>query len=98
MCKPLIAYQIYSAREDAEKDLCGVLRQLKQMGYDGVEFAGFYGHTAEEVAGMLQKTSLQAISSHVAFSLIEQDMFGVIAYHLEIGCQYIAIPYLDDTM
>ena len=40
MKKAYIGYQVYSAREEAEKDLLGVLRQLKEMGYDGVEFAG----------------------------------------------------------
>ena len=44
-----VAYQVYSAREEAQADLKGVLTQLKAMGYAGVEFAGFYGHSAQEV-------------------------------------------------
>lgn len=42
MKKAMIGYQIYSAREDAEKDLFGTLKKIAEMGYDGVEFAGFY--------------------------------------------------------
>ena len=53
-----LGYQIYSAREDAEKDLGAVCAQLKEMGYDGVEFAGFYGNTAEQVNEILKKTGL----------------------------------------
>lgn len=96
MEKRPIAYQLYSAREDAEKDLDAVLGSLKAMGYDGVEFAGFYGHSAQDVRTLLQKHELVAISSHVPFVQIEKDMFGVIAYHQAIGCKYIAVPYLDD--
>ena len=55
-----LGYQIYSAREDAEKDLGAVCAQLKEMGYDGVEFAGFYGNTAEQVNEILKKTGLAA--------------------------------------
>lgn len=88
-----VAYQVYSARQEAERDLPAVLRALKEMGYDGVEFAGFYGHSAEEVRGMLAETGLKAVSSHVALNLIEADGMGVIAYHKAIGCPYIAIPY-----
>ena len=55
MKKTMIGYQVYSAREDAAKDLLGTLKALKAMGYDGVEFAGFYGHTAEEVKAMLDE-------------------------------------------
>ncbi len=97
MEKRPIAYQVYSARDDAQKDLSGVLAQLAEMGYDGVEFAGFYGHSADAICEMLKKHGLKAISSHVALALIEKDMFGVIAFHKQIGCEYIAIPYLDDA-
>jgi len=97
MEKRPVAYQIYSAREEAEKDLDAVLGSLKAMGYDGVEFAGFYGNTAERVKELLDKHGLKAISSHVPFVQIEADMFGVIAFHKAIGCEYIAVPYLDDA-
>jgi len=96
MEKRPVAYQIYSAREEAAQDLNAVLASLKAMGYDGVEFAGFYGHTAEEVKAMLDANGLKAISSHVPFVQIEEDMFGVISYHKAIGCKFIAVPYLDD--
>ena len=94
MRKVPVAYQLYSAREQASKDLLSVLWTLRNMGYDGVEFAGFYGHTAEEIRNMLAETGLKAISSHVAINLIEEDMKGVIDFHKAIGCPYIAIPYL----
>ncbi len=97
MEKRPVAYQIYSAREEAAKDLNAVLAELKAMGYDGVEFAGFYGMSAEEVKAALDKNGLAAVSSHVPFAQIEADMFGTIAYHQAIGCNTIAVPYLDDA-
>ena len=96
MKKALIGYQVYSAREEASKDLLNTLKQLKALGYDGVEFAGFYGHTAEEVKAMLEEVGLVAFSDHVPYAVIEQDMYGVIKDHLTIGCKYIAVPYLDE--
>lgn len=97
MKKALVGYQLYSAREECNKDLLGVLKQLKALGYDGVEFAGFYGHTADEIKGMLDEAGLVAFSDHVPYAVIEKDMFGVISDHLKIGCKYIAIPYLDEA-
>jgi sugar phosphate isomerase/epimerase len=91
-----VAYQIYSAREQAAQDLPGVLKALADLGYDGVEFAGFYGHSAAEVAELLTRYGLKALSSHVPMADILDDMFGVIAYHRRIGCPYIAVPYLGD--
>ena len=92
-----IGYQLYSARNDVERDMGGVLKELKALGYDGVEFAGFFGKSAKEVKELLEANGLKAVSSHVPLAAIEQDMFGTIAYHLEIGCPYIAVPYLDDA-
>ena len=97
MKKAYIGYKVYSAREVAEKDLLGVLKQLAEMGYDGVEFAGFYGHSAEEIKAMLEETGLKAISSHFAIPNTVEEMFAAIAFHKTIGCEFIAIPYLDDA-
>lgn len=96
MKKVPIAYQLYSARNDVQKDMAAVLRGVKALGYDGVEFAGFFGHSADEIREMLDQTGLIAISSHVPVADIEQDMFGTIAFHQKIGCRFIAIPYLAD--
>ncbi len=91
-----LGYQIYSAREEAEKDLGAVCARLAEIGYDGVEFAGFYGYTAEQVSEILGRTGLAAVSSHVPYQTIVADMAGTIAFHKAIGCKYIAVPYLDE--
>ena len=91
-----VAYQLYSARDEAQRNLDEVLCTLAEIGYDGVEFAGFYGHTAEEIQALLTKHGLLAISSHVPVQQIMEDMFGVISAHQKIGCRYIAIPFLEE--
>ncbi len=44
-----VAIQVYSVRDFAEKDLKGTLQALKDMGYDGVEFAGLYGNKPADI-------------------------------------------------
>mgnify|MGYP002513746799 CR=1 FL=1 len=36
------------------KNLYATLKKVKAMGYDGVEFAGLYGHTPEEVRDVMR--------------------------------------------
>ena len=96
MKKMPVGYQLYSAREMVAQDLKSVLVSLKQMGYDGVEFAGFFHYTAKEIADMLKETGLKAVSSHVPLASIESDMFGTIAFHKAIGCENIVVPYLEE--
>lgn len=96
MEKRPIAYQLYSAREEAAQDLAHVLSTLSALGYEGVEFAGFYGMSADDIRALLNRYRLKAVSSHVPLKDIEEDALAVIAYHKAIGCPYIAIPYLSE--
>ena len=96
MKKPQVGYQLYSAREQAEKDLRAVLVALKEQGYHGVEFAGFYGHSAQDINNLLSDVGLLPASSHVPLKTMQEDPQGVIAYHAAIGCKYMAVPYVDE--
>jgi len=96
MKKLPVAVQLYSVREALEKDFFGVLQQVRDLGYEGVEFAGFQGHSAEEVKTFLGKIRLKAVSSHTPLDAFLADTAGVLAYHRELGCPFIAIPWLDE--
>ena len=90
-----IAAQVYSIREEAEADFEKAMQQLAGMGYDGVELAGLYGKSAEEIKSALERAGLQAISAHVPMEAFEQDLDNTVKTYQEIGCKYVAIPYLD---
>jgi sugar phosphate isomerase/epimerase len=89
-----IALQLYSVREDLEKDFEGTLRKVKALGYDGVEFAGLFGHKPAEIQKLLNEIGLDPISAHVPFVDLMADPQGMVAAYAEIGCKFIAIPYL----
>ncbi len=91
-----IAVQVYSVRDDAKQDMRGVLTELKAMGYDGVEFAGLYGHTPEEVRDMCREIGLVPISAHVEYEEMMQDSVGTMKAYKTIGCTYIVVPYLAE--
>ena len=44
--------QLYSVRDFTQKDLAYTLKKVAEIGYKYVEFAGFFGHSAEEVKAM----------------------------------------------
>ena len=89
-----IAIQLYSVRDDAAADMRGTLQKIREMGYDGVEFAGLHGHTAEEVRKMCQEIGLLPLSAHVPYDEMVADPEGVLGQYAAIGCRYVAIPYL----
>lgn len=90
-----IALQLYSVRDDMENDFLGTLKKVKKMGYDGVEFAGLYGHTAEEVKKMVEDADLTPISAHVPFADMKNNP-ELLEEYAFIGCKYVVIPHLGD--
>ena len=62
-----LASPLYLVREDCERDLAAVLHRLAQIGFDGVEFLGFFGHSAQQVRAMLDWEGLEALGNHVPF-------------------------------
>ena len=57
-----IALQLYSVRDDMEKDFYGTLEKVKALGYEGVEFAGLFGEKAEDIKAKLAELNLTPIS------------------------------------
>lgn len=90
-----LGIQLYSLRDDAAKDLAAVLQEVAEMGYDGVELAGLYGHTAEEVKTLAKNAGLEVISAHVGLDVFRKEgIEETVSLYREIGCRYIAIPHL----
>ena len=61
------ALQLYSLRDDTQKNADLTLRRVSEMGYENVEFAGYYGKSGKEMKELLDFLNLKAISSHVIY-------------------------------
>ena len=59
-----ISLQLYTLREAAAGDFIGVLKQVADVGYKGVEPAGLHGHKPEEIRTVLDDLGLVCSSSH----------------------------------
>ena len=89
-----VAIQMYSLRQEASENLYGTLKKVKELGYDGVEFAGLYKHTADEVRDMCADIGLTPISAHVPYVDMVADPEGVLGQYATLGCKYVVVPYL----
>lgn len=88
--------QMYSVRDITEKDLASALREVAALGYKFVEFAGFFGHSAEAVKQMLEENGLSVCGAHMGLDEIAPDRIAqTIAYHKTLGNENIIIPWSD---
>ncbi len=87
-----IALQAYSLRDDAKADFPGTLRSIKEIGYEAVEFAGYHGMSSRELRSLLDDLGLKAVSSHVGYQELSDDLSRHIDYSLEIDAKYLICP------
>jgi sugar phosphate isomerase/epimerase len=86
-----MASPLYILREQCSVDLFAVLRKLKDIGFDGVEFLGFFDHGAQEVRGCLDDLGLRALGNHVSYQDFIQDINATLDFHAVVGCAYLTI-------
>ena len=91
-----VGLQLYSVRDDMASDFKGTLQKVKAMGYEGVEFAGLFGHSPADIKAMCAEIGLNPISAHVPLADMLADIDQVIADYKAIGCQYIVVPYVTE--
>lgn len=93
MKKFKVGIQLYSIREAMEKDMDAALKAVKEMGYDYVEFAGYFGKSAEEIRAILDKYDLEPVSVHQGIDLLEKEGKSAVDYLSTLGVKYCAIPW-----
>lgn len=59
-----IAVGLHSIHEACEADLPAALAAVAEMGYEGVEFAGYYGHEVSKLRRLLGDAGLRAVGTH----------------------------------
>ena len=91
-----IGLQLYSIRSMANEDgLERLLSEAKKAGYDGVEFAGFYDHSAVEVKAMLDRYGLEGAGAHVGYKVLCENAEKVLADAVTIGLYSVVVPYFN---
>lgn len=93
---PQLSVQLWSVKDAVAQDFEGTLKQLKAMGFQGVEFAGNFGAYANDAKGLkafLDQTGLKASAAHVPFEKLSAANFdATVAFYKAIDCKYLIIP------
>ena len=61
------AVQLYSLRDMVKcgDDFLKILEEVKKLGFDGVEFAGYHGLSAETIKAKLDELGLVPVGCHI---------------------------------
>ncbi|MBC1604070.1 sugar phosphate isomerase/epimerase [Listeria rocourtiae] len=87
-----IAIQLWSVQDACQEDFFGTLEHIAEMGYDGVEFAGYYDTPAIDLKAKLAELGLGIAGSHIPYEQLRDELDAVIAFEKELGNAYIVCP------
>ena len=91
-----VAIQLYSLRDVAPKDVTGTLRQVAAMGYEGVEFAGYYGLDGVTLRKLLDDFGLRCAGDHVGLDKLDGDgLEKIVAMNRILGNDRLIVPCYD---
>lgn len=87
--------QLFMVRRQAPKDLAGVLRAIRQIGYTQIElYPIVYNHPAPELRRIVQDAGLSSASAHFDYEGFESK----IDYGHQLGLEYMVCPMLPKNL
>ena len=93
-----IALQLYSVREDCERDLSSTVKAVAEMGYDGVEFAGYYGRSAKELRSIADDLGLKVAGTHIGLdTLLGDELKRTVEFNHILGNRFLIVPGLAES-
>ena len=97
MARVPIALQLYSVREDCQRDLPGTLAAVAKMGYEAVEFAGYYDYAAADLRKMLDDLGLKVAGTHIGLdTLLGDALEPTVEFNRTLGNRFLIVPGLAE--
>lgn len=94
-----IGLQLYSVRALMAKDLPGTIKKVAEMGYQGVEFAGYFDYKAEDLRKILDDCGIVCCGTHTGLdTLLGDNLEKTIAFNKTLGNKFLIVPGLPDKL
>lgn len=94
-----ISLQLYSIHEETKKDFSGSVKKVGEIGFQGVEYAGYGGLSSEEQKQLLAESGLYSVGTHCGLQVFTDTFEEELGYSKAIGSKYIICPWAKvDTL
>jgi sugar phosphate isomerase/epimerase len=93
-----VGMQLYTVRNELEKDFDGTLAKVAAIGYKEVEFAGYFKRTPQQIKDSLARHGLTSPAAHVDFPSLGETFDAVLEGARTIGHRYLVNPWIDESI
>jgi len=91
-----IGLQLYTLRDQLEKDVPGTIKHISAIGIHDVEIYSLYGKPAGEFSKILKDNGVTASSGHYLLPSIKENWDKQIEDAKVLGLQYMVLAILDE--
>jgi len=92
---PVAGVQLYTVRSEMRSGVDRTLALVAEIGYEEVEFAGYFDHSAAQIRRFLDDNGLRAPASHIGIEQMENQWDMVVDFAATVGHQYVVVAYID---
>lgn len=94
-----IGVQLYTVRSLMAEDVAGTLDAVAEIGYDEVEFAGYFGHEPAVVRAWLEASGLTAPAVHADLDAITGPALeATLEAAAVVGHRWLVVPWIPEAM
>lgn len=94
-----IGVQLYTVRSLMADDVAGTLDAVAAIGYEEVEFAGYFGHEAGQVRAWLDAAGLAAPATHLDLdALTGSALEATLEDATILGHGWLVVPWIPEAM
>jgi len=91
-----IGVQLYTLRSEMEKNVAATLERVGKIGYNEVEFAGYFGQRPAQIAALLKAAGLTAPSAHIDLATIRTNWQKMLDDASAIGHRYLVCSWIEE--
>jgi sugar phosphate isomerase/epimerase len=93
--KQVPGVQLYTVRASMATDVPGTLRAIAGIGYQEVEFAGYFDQTPQQIRELLDDLGLSSPSVHIDAPAMRDDPMPLIEAARIVGHDYLTVAWLS---
>lgn len=88
--------QLYTVRDLMTENVAKTLQLVAKVGYQELEFAGYFDHKPKDLRAILDGEGLTAPSCHLPIEAFDNGTDAIIEAALTMGHHYVVVPYLTE--
>jgi sugar phosphate isomerase/epimerase len=90
-----VGVQLYTIRDECERDFPGALARVGELGFDGVELFNLHGRDAAEVRTLLDGAGLAVAGMHAGVQALETELPRLVDELEALGSNRLVLSWIE---